>query len=155
MPANFDSQPTVIPKLHSTATTSSSSSLWLEQMFCSRIFLLGSYLARVRDNKQKRRGQKVHYTPLFQSRGVSAPHKDLDLWPLWASVPDSWATEGPDPIYLCCLWVRRMHMCVYILSLMLSVYLCVCIYIQYVHTVTVLLVSDVQHVAVLLHMAMT
>ncbi len=54
------------------------------------------------EEKEKRKGGGAKSTlhPLFHSTGLSAPHKDLDLWPLWASVHDSRATEAPDPIYL-------------------------------------------------------
>lgn len=77
---------------------------------------------REREAKEKKRGQKVHNSPLFQSTGLSAPHKDLDLWPLWASVHDSRATETPDPIYLFVVSVGVVVLCAHV-----GLYIIVCL----------------------------
>lgn len=119
---------------------------FLPELSCNCLALIGP--ERGRERKEKRRGQNVHYIPLFQSTGLSAPHKDLDLWPLWASVHDSRATEPPDPIYLFVVCVGVVVACAHVgVYIKCAFNVCMCVQVEPV--------SPVQCVAIVFHMVMT
>lgn len=125
MPASFASQSRLIPNPHPTATTTTLPFFFLNYLVIA--WLLSDQNESEKREREKEGGKRYITTLRFRAGGLSAPHKDLDLWPLWASVHDSWATGAPHPIYLFVVWVGAWLVCahveVHLLCFKLSVHL--------------------------------
>ena len=85
------------------------SSLWMDRACVLLIHLVIALLLakqKKRETKEKRRGQNVHYILMYQSMGLSAPHKDLDLWPC-GPVCMIHGLQRPLIPFIClwCVWV--------------------------------------------------